>query len=147
MQFFPPILITGSRVTKWPPTLCNFLFTYLYSIQFIYYFISFSFIYRVRFHISIQSYGNSNLHMSVLNTCTLIIRDKLRKKRWNNKEIFIQNKYVNSKLKKGVVIPCQERLVFFYGLRLVERNHWSEKPNRRHAAYPHAESIECYCGV
>jgi hypothetical protein len=37
--------------------------------------------------------------------------------------IFIQNKYVNSKLKKGVVIPCQERLVFFYGLRLVERNH------------------------
>ena len=51
-KFFPQILITGSRVTKLPPTLCNFLFTYLYSIKFIYYFISFSFIYRVRFHIS-----------------------------------------------------------------------------------------------
>jgi hypothetical protein len=26
---------------------------------------------------------------------------KLRKKRWNNKEIFIENKYVNRKLKRG----------------------------------------------
>jgi hypothetical protein len=40
---------------------------------------------------------------------------KLRKKGWNNKEILIENKYVNRKLKNGggwvvVVIPCHEQL-------------------------------------
>jgi hypothetical protein len=31
---------------------------------------------------------------------------KIGKKRWYNKEFFIENTYVNRKLKKGVVIPC-----------------------------------------
>ena len=44
---------------------------------------------------------------------------KIRKRRWNNKEIFIENRYVNRKLEKeggggggggGGVIPCYERL-------------------------------------
>ena len=59
---------------------------------------------------------------------------KIRKKRWNNKEIrnLIENKYVNRKLKKkrggGGVIPCHERLWFYIieieGMRLdvTERN-------------------------
>jgi len=36
---------------------------------------------------------------------------KVRKKGWNNKEIFIENKYAIRRLKKrGVVIPCHARL-------------------------------------
>ena len=37
---------------------------------------------------------------------------KIRKKRWNNKEIkkFIENKFVNRKLEKGGRGPCHERL-------------------------------------
>ena len=34
---------------------------------------------------------------------------RFRKKRWNNNDFFIENKYVNRKLKKGV-IPSHERL-------------------------------------
>ena len=40
------------------PSLFSSLLAYLFSIQFLYYFISFYFIYRVRVHIFIQSYGN-----------------------------------------------------------------------------------------
>jgi hypothetical protein len=51
--------------TKLPlPLFFNFLFTYLFSIIIIPYYISFSFIYTVRVHISTQSYDNNNLHMS-----------------------------------------------------------------------------------
>ena len=62
-------LPTGARGTELPPPLfffLNFLFTYLFSLKFLYYFISFFFIYRARVHISIQSYCNNNLHMPIL---------------------------------------------------------------------------------
>jgi hypothetical protein len=49
-------------------TVKSFLFTYLSSIKFLYYFISLYFIYRVLVHITIQSYGSNNLHMPALYT-------------------------------------------------------------------------------
>ena len=55
-----PIKKNVHTVNTHPPFL-NFPFTYLFLITFLYYFISFSFIYRVRIHISIQYYGNISL--------------------------------------------------------------------------------------
>ena len=58
---------TGTRGTELPPFF-SFLFTHLFSIKFLYlyHYISFFFIYHVRVHISIKSYGNNSLHMPVL---------------------------------------------------------------------------------
>ena len=44
----------------------RFLFTYLFPIKFLHHFISFSFIYRIRVHIYIQSYCNNNMHIPAL---------------------------------------------------------------------------------
>ena len=55
-----------------PPPIFNFLLAYLFSIKFLYYFISFSFIHGVRVHISIPSYSNNNLYMPALYTIVIV---------------------------------------------------------------------------
>jgi hypothetical protein len=61
--------LAGARGTELPPPFFNLLFTYnLFSIKFLYYFISFSLIGRVRFHISLQSYGSIIRHILALYT-------------------------------------------------------------------------------
>ena len=59
-------LIRRMRLCYWAtpiPLLFNFQFRNLFSKKILYYFISFSFIYRVRVHIFIQSYGSNSLHI------------------------------------------------------------------------------------
>ena len=43
--------IQQARGTELPSPFCNLLLTYLFSKEFLFYFISLSFIYRVRVHI------------------------------------------------------------------------------------------------
>ena len=61
---------TGARGTKLPPPFFNFLFAYLFSIKLLYFFIiSFLLPYFNLFvSIFMQSYVNSNLHVSILYT-------------------------------------------------------------------------------
>jgi hypothetical protein len=72
--------------------LINFLFTYLFSITFLYYFIPFSLIQLV--HIHIYAILCEQQLTCVDPIYTIIIHKKFRKKRWNNKEILLKiNKY------------------------------------------------------
>ena len=76
--------LAGARGTELPPPFFNLLFTYnLFSIKFLYYFISFSLIGRVRFHISLQSYGSIIRHILALYTriihIIIFIEQKVKK--------------------------------------------------------------------
>ena len=93
---------------NYPPPIFYFLFLYLFSINFIIIASLFP-SFNLLVSIFLPSYVNSNLHVSTL--CTHIIHGLLiirvyrvvyavNKKRWNNKYFFIENKYVNRKLKK-----------------------------------------------
>ena len=65
---YAPLLSTGRR--PWhviTPPLFYFLFTYLFSITFLYYFTSFSW-FSLFVSIFIQSYVNNNLHVSTIHT-------------------------------------------------------------------------------
>ena len=67
----------SARDTELPPPFFNFLFTYLFSIQFLYFFIISSLFpyFNLFVSICIPSYANSNLHVSIL--CILIIHGGL----------------------------------------------------------------------
>ena len=111
--------------------LFNFLFTYLFLIKKVFIISPFtSFIYIFRVHISIQSYGNNSLLMSVLysyyppcaRNIQAVVTIRLyeymdtnttskRKKRRNKREILLKKRHVNRQLTQrwgwgGVVIPC-----------------------------------------
>jgi len=61
-------ITTGTRGMELPPLFFNFLFTYLFSIKFLYFFIISSLFAYFNLFVSvfIQSYVNSNLHVSIL---------------------------------------------------------------------------------
>jgi hypothetical protein len=81
------------------PLFSNFLFTNIFSIKFLYFFIISSLFpdFNLFVSIFIQSYGNNNLHILTLYSMQIVVNTrlyeywhkqvKIRKKRWNNKEI------------------------------------------------------------
>jgi hypothetical protein len=94
---------TGARGTDHPP-FSNFLFTNLFSIKFLYFFIISSLFpyFNLFVSIFIQSYVNIKLHVSTLyyidtNSIYTGKSDEIIKKQRN----LIKNKFVNRKLEKG----------------------------------------------
>ena len=94
---------TGARGTDHPP-FSNFLFTNLFSIKFLYFFIISSLFpyFNLFVSIFIQSYVNIKLHVSTLyyidtNSIYIGKSDEIIKKQRN----LIKNKFVNRKLEKG----------------------------------------------
>jgi hypothetical protein len=92
-------LYTQALVARTTPLFTNFLFTNLFSIKKNYFFIISSLFpyFNLFVSIFIQSYVNNNFHVSTLSIyiAMQIVRSyeywheqvKIRKKRWNNKEI------------------------------------------------------------